>query len=175
MTEWIAIGKVTGVHGNDGGLVVTPLTDYPERFRRTSRVTLTRGEAVVTEAGIKRVSISPGRLLVWTDVASNREEAARLIGCEMAVERAEVMAIPEGHYYIFDIVGMRVQTTEGRYIGRIREVMKLPANDVYVVENSSGGPDILIPAIRQVVTQIDVVSKTMTIHPMEGLLEDEKR
>ncbi|HHV79747.1 MAG TPA: 16S rRNA processing protein RimM [Firmicutes bacterium] len=170
----MVIGQVVGAYGVEGGLVIKPLTDYPDRFQRTRKVVVKRGESVLFETAVSRVKLSPRKVLVWTEAVKDREKALTLVGCEVAVERSQAVPIPEGHYYIFEIVGMRVQTVDGRYVGRVKEVLKLPANDVFVVEGAESRRDILIPAIKQVVTAVDVRGKTMTILPMPGLLEDEQ-
>lgn len=172
LVEYISIGKIVATHGVRGGMVVLPLTDFPERFRKTRRVFLKRGGTVVGEGNVARASVLPRKVLLWLESVDRVEKAASLVGCEIAVQRSEAVQIPAGSYFIFEIVGLKVRTTDGRIVGEVKEVLRLPANDVYVVQTAEGG-EVLIPAIRQVVTKIDLEQGEMLIEPMPGLLGDD--
>ncbi|MGB9866812.1 MAG: ribosome maturation factor RimM [Bacillota bacterium] len=170
--EYISIGRVVAPHGVRGGMVVLPLTDFPQRFKQTRRVFITKQGAVIGEGNVSRTTVLPGKVLVWLESVRKREDAAALVGCDIAVLRSEAVQIPEGSYFIFQIEGLRVVTTRGKDLGTVKEVLKLPANDVYVVRRQDGG-ELLIPAIRRVVLEIDLQGGKIVIQPMPGLLGDD--
>ena len=79
------------------------------------------------------------------------------------------IALPEGSYYQFEIKGLDVYLEGGRFLGKVTDILRTGANDVYVV--GQGEKEYLIPALRSVVKEINLSEKRMTLHPMEGLLE----
>jgi 16S rRNA processing protein RimM len=85
------------------------------------------------------------------------------------VEEKDKTVPKKGSYFIDDIIGMKVVTDEGDEIGTVTEVMKLPANDVWVV--TGGKSEILIPAIKKVIRSVDLQRRTVVIRPLEGLLD----
>lgn len=83
----------------------------------------------------------------------DRDAAEALRGAELQVRREEAMPLPEGRYYVFELIGCRVEEVDGTEIGRLVDVITTAANDVYVVQSSERG-EILIPAVRQVVRSV---------------------
>ncbi len=75
----------------------------------------------------------------------------------------------EDEYYIADLIGMEVFSEDGSYFGQMKDVIETGANDVYVVE-STQGQEVLLPAIRECILEVDVAKNRMTIHLMKGLL-----
>jgi 16S rRNA processing protein RimM len=100
-----------------------------------------------------------------------REEAEGLRGSEVSVSKQELPALPEGEYYWFELMGMEVQSEDGRALGKIFNIVTTGSNDVYEVRGPLG--EILIPAIEGVVIGVDAEKKRMTIRIPEGLLPDE--
>ena len=82
--------------------------------------------------------------------------------------REELMPLPEGRYYIFEIEGLRVEDTDGNYLGEVKEVLQPGANDVYVVAKE-GVPDVLLPALKDVVLSIDLEKQLMIVDPPEWI------
>ena len=167
----IAIGYIKGPHGVRGHVRVQPLTDFPDRF-------VAGLEVIITSAGdeggrtciVEDVTTSKGCPAVKLSGVETRDDAERLRGGYLKIPRAEVPPLPEGRFYVFDIVGLDVSTTDGRLLGKVSDVLHTGANDVYVVKPAGGGRDILIPAIKSVVTLIDLRSRRMVIEPLEGLV-----
>ena len=99
----------------------------------------------------------------------DRDEATLLRNSVIAIPKNMLPALPEGEYLVDDVQGITVRTTAGAVVGVIEEVLITGSNDVYVVRDR--GREYLIPAIRDVIKQIDIKGRTMTIDPMDGLLD----
>lgn len=170
----ITIGQISKVHGIKGEMVVVPLTDDPKRFSELEKVLLLKDEKIIefevesvqTDFKAKRFK---ERVLIKLKGVENPEEAKGLVGSFLEIEKEDLIKLPEGRYFIFDIIGLKVITTEDKEVGMVKEVISLPANDVYVVQGDQKEYD--IPAIKEVVKKIDLERKVMIIEPKEGLLE----
>jgi 16S rRNA processing protein RimM len=102
---------------------------------------------------------------------SKPEQAEQLRGYTVAVPLANLVELPAGEYYIFQLIGLEVHTTLGGYLGKLVNVESNPANDLYVVRGPISKKDILIPAIKDVVKNIDLEAGRITIELIEGLLD----
>lgn len=100
---------------------------------------------------------------------NSKQEAEVFKGHYINIKRKHAVKLPKGHYFICDIVGLRVFDEHNHYIGIITDLLETGANDVYVVKTKDKG-DVLIPAIKQVVKKIDLAKGVMVIKPQEGML-----
>ena len=123
--------------------------------------------------GMMTLDLPVGEQVVVTADGVDEEKAINDIekykGKSLFVERKDAVPLEEDEYYIADMIGMKVMTDEGEEFGTLKDVMETGANDVYVIEMKDG-KEVLIPAIKQCVLDIDVEKMCMTIHVMEGLL-----
>jgi 16S rRNA processing protein RimM len=113
----------------------------------------------------------PPRLILRLKGIEKIEEAGPLIGKEILIEKEALLNLGEGEYYWMDILGMKVETEGGKGIGKVREILRTGANDVYVVEGKRG--EIFLPATEEVIRSIDLKSGVIKVVRMEGLWEDE--
>jgi 16S rRNA processing protein RimM len=149
------------------------LTDDPKRFSLLEKVIVSKDEKISefevekVQTELKTKKLKEIVLLKLKEVESP-EEAKKLVGSFLEIEKEDVIKLPEGRYFVFDIVGLKVITTEEKKIGTVKEVISLPANDVYVVQGNQKEYD--IPATKEVVKKIDLERKVMIIEPKEGLL-----
>ncbi len=164
----VTIGQISRVRGVKGEMVVVPLTDDPQRYLKLDRVTISK-EGNVREFMVEGVREFKGKILLRLKQVEGPEEAKKLVGGFVEIQRNQVVKLHEGRYFVFDIVGLEVVTTEGRRIGKVKEVLSLPGNDVYVVQGEERQYD--IPALKEIVKKVDLQEGKMIIQPMEGLLE----
>jgi 16S rRNA processing protein RimM len=164
LADWcVDVGRVRRPHGVCGEIAVTPLTDRPDRFADLERV------AVFPERGTPRLvrieGFRPVRGLAYLRLEGmkNRNAAEGLRGALLRIRRDMRYELEQGEYWIDDLVGLAAVTDDGRSLGTIREVLTLPANDVYVTEHC------LIPALRDMVLAVDLEAKTMTVRAVPGL------
>lgn len=146
----IAVGRITAPHGVKGQVRVEPLTDVPQRFAELSDVSLELPGGERRGAVIERAAVSPSRVLLKLKDCDDRDAAEALRGAYILIPRAQAIALPEGHYFIDDIVGLEVVTVDGEDLGRVREVLRTKANDVYATDRA------MIPATREVIRGIDL-------------------
>ncbi len=165
----MAVGKVLSTHGRRGEVKVKPLTDHTQRFSLLERayLKLERGELI--EARIEEVRYHKNFVLIKFESFNDINEALKLKDALIMIERKEVLKLPEDHYYIFDILGLKVYAEDGTYLGIIRGVMGTGSNDVYEVQKE--GDSWLLPAIKEVIKKIDIERGEMIIHPLAGLFE----
>ncbi len=164
--DLITVGRIVAPHGLRGEVRVRLETDFPERFEGL------RGAFVVQAGRVEAIQITGrrphrGGMLMTLEGIDTLDAAARLRGAAIAVFRGEAVPLEPGRYYLFEIVGLRVRTVEGRSLGVVVEVMQGPANDVYVVRGDGG--EILIPALRDVVRHIDLAVGEMVVVLPSGL------
>jgi 16S rRNA processing protein RimM len=157
----LAIGQVLKPHGVRGEAKVLPETDFPERFFALKRAFLV-GEGWVREVAIEGVRLHGRYVLVKFEGVEDPEGVRALARAWLAVPEEEAVPLPRGHYYIHQIIGLRVVTEEGREVGRVAEVMRSPAHDIYVVRGAPEG-EVLIPAVHGVVKAIDIEAGRMVV------------
>lgn len=168
------IGKITRPHGLRGEVKVMPTTDFPERFEDMTSVIVETPTGIRSRYNIDSVRYQSGFVIIHFEGVDDVDAAERLRDSNLLVTRDELVPLPEGHYYVFDLIGLDVITEEGEKLGKLTDVFRTGANDVYVVkpdENSSR--EYLLPAIRDVVKKIDVPGGRMIVHLLPGLIDDE--
>ena len=170
MSELLAVGLVTRAHGVKGEVAVRPLTEVESRFQPGSILRLGPGGDRVLTVGSVR-GPHHGRLLVQFREVSGRDEAESLRGQTLLVDSRESPPLSEeDRFWVHEIVGLEVRTDDGRPLGRVREILHTAANDVWVVEGDRG--EVLIPAVREVVTSVDLAGGHVVITDVVGLLGD---
>lgn len=119
---------------------------------------------------ILEASPHPPRLILRLKGIEKIEQAEPLIGKMILVEREALPGLEEGEYYWADLLGMKVETREGKTVGKVKEIFSTGAHDVYVVEGKRG--EISLPAIEEVILGIDLGKRVMKVARMKGLWED---
>jgi len=163
----ILIGKVTTPFGTRGEVKVVVLTDFPERFAAGARVALKSGEKT-SLVRIERSRPHKGGILLKLEGIDTVNAAEELRNTEITIDEADLGKLEGDRFYIFDIIGLKVVTDDGREQGEVVDVLQGSANDVYVT--STG---LCIPALKDVVAKVDVPGGVMIIHPVPGLLPDD--
>ena len=157
------MGRIARSHGVGGEVAVQPLSEVAARFEAGSVLQLEDGRNLTVE----RSRPHRHRVLVKFEEVSDRDHADTLRGSVLLVAAADAPPIEDEHrFWVHEVVGLEVVTEDGRSLGRIREVQANPANDVWVTEGGA-----LIPAVREVVTDVDLHSGRVTVRDLPGLLE----
>jgi 16S rRNA processing protein RimM len=163
------IGVIVGAHGVRGEVRVMPETDNPDRFAQLKEVYLSpeRGEGRMTKIVSARTHAGKGQVLLTLEGVTDRDVAQAMRGTALLIREADLLPLPEGRYYEFQILGLQVVTEEGRELGPVTEIIRTGANDVYET------PLALIPVVDAVIRQVDLEGGRLVIRWMDGLLKKE--
>jgi len=165
----ITIGKAVKPFGVKGEMKIQSLTDFPERFQNLKSVYLvspTGKEIQVTVQSVRYTGAVPYLLFKGYDTP---EQAKTLNGWFLKVPEQETMPLPEGRYYWYELIGMEVVSEEGETLGTIVDIFETGSNDIYVMKQ--GKRETYLPAIREVIKQVDRQAKRMVVRLMDGLME----
>lgn len=165
----IKVGQITAPHGVRGEVRVFPLTDFPDRFKGLQRLFLGPDERPV---GVRFRGFVKGMIILAIEGVTDRDQADRLRLQYLQVPKSEVHPLPEGSYYVFDLVGLAVVDPDGNALGRLVAVDGgSTAHDLYVVETAPG-KRYMVPAVKAFVKAIDLAKGLVVIAPIPGLFED---
>ena len=170
---YLAVGHIVGVHGLRGEVKVETYTDFPERFDA--------GNVILVGEQLQKMEIESSRphkthILVKLKEVRSREDAELLRNQWILIEEEEAAGLEEDHFWIHEILGLSVLTEDGRKLGEVIDVLHTGANDVYVVKlvpAINGQKELLIPAIADVIKNVDLEQDQMTIALLPGMLESE--
>jgi 16S rRNA processing protein RimM len=163
----IVTGRVIGPFGIRGELKVVPTTDFPERFAAGREVILSLPKGRRT-CRIERSRPHRGGIILKLEGVDTRSGAEELRDIDIIIGEADLRELEDGRFYVFDIIGLEVVTDDGREQGTVTEVLQGGANDVYVT--STG---LCIPALNDVVAQVDLAGGKLVIRAVPGLLPDD--
>ncbi len=157
--EYYRIACVSRPHGIHGALKLMPLTDDVRRFQGMQEAYLEQG-GIRRPVSISHVSVQPDAVYLSIGGIDTREAADALREAYLCVDKAHRIKLPEGRYFIADLVGCVVKDTDGREYGTLTEVFETGANDVYVVR---GAINAMVPALKRVLHTVDVENKLIIL------------
>ncbi len=167
--DLLLIGTVGQPFGIKGQVKLHSLTSHPEQLRRIK--TLFVGPKLMPYQLLQVIEHKPNLLLLRLANVDTRNAAEELQKAEVFIRSSEAAPLEEAEYFFHDLPGMEVRTLAGTVVGKVKEVLETGANDVLVVERPDR-PEALIPMIRDVVKELNVATKTLTIDPIPGLLDE---
>ncbi|NLH08793.1 MAG: 16S rRNA processing protein RimM [Chloroflexi bacterium] len=160
------VGRVVRPHGVRGEIAMKVLTDYPERLADVEMLYVGPNHEPYTVEHVRSHKI--GRLIKFKEV-NDRDEAEALRELFVHVHISDAVPLEEGEYYLYQLEGMKVVTDEGVELGVLTGYIETGANDVYIITTPEG-KEILIPAIPDVIKNVDLEAKAMTVTLLEGLI-----
>lgn len=169
MVQFVTIGRVTAPHGVRGEVRVMPLTDFPDRFEGLRRVFVQPEHDAKQTRRIESWRWHKQFVVMKFADIDNRDGAEKLRGSWVQVPIEEAHPLPPDTHYVFQLVGLKAYTPEGQLLGVVRDVLATGANDVYIIERPAGGPELLVPAVRHVVEEIDVPRGRIVVRLLPGL------
>lgn len=169
MKERLQVGVISSTHGVRGEVKVFPTTDDMTRFKKLKEVIL------VTEKTEKILKITSVKFfkqmaILKFDGIDTLNDVEVYKGASLFVDRKNAVKLEKDEYFIADLIDLTVVDESGNKLGTLVDVMKTGANDVYIVKNAEG-KELLFPAIKECVLDIDFKEKKMTVHVMDGLLD----
>lgn len=163
--EFLVIGKLRAPHGLRGEVLMDVLTDFPERLKPGVEVYV--GEEHRPVRIRSRRDALKGMLIGFQD-CDTPEAAGEFRNKYVYTATANIPDLPEGEYYYHQLLGLNVVSDDGRDLGQLVEIMDTSANNVYLVRRE-GAPDLLLPAIDEVVLNIDLEQRQITVHLLPGI------
>lgn len=168
MQEFFEIGQIVNTYGIKGFLKILPYTDDIKKFEKLKTIEINK-KGTLTKYEIEEVKYSKNTVLLKLKGIDDINEAEKYRNCYIRINREDNEKLPEDTYYIVDLIGLEVVTTDGETLGKLQDIFKTGSNDVYVVKDEFG-KQILLPAIESVIKEINLDQKIITVELIEGLI-----
>lgn len=169
MEQLLQVGVITQTHGVHGEVKVFPTTDDPERFLDLEYVFLDTGREK-KKLAIQSVKFFKQFVILKFKGINNINDIEMYKRCPLLVDRENAVELEEDEYFIADMIGMNVLTEDGELFGTLKDVIETGANDVYVINSKKHG-EVLIPAIKECILDVNVKEDKMLVRLMEGLID----
>jgi 16S rRNA processing protein RimM len=165
---YLVIGFLRRPHGVQGEIIMDPHTDFPDRIKSGRKILVgDKHEAATFES----VRMHANGFLVKLRGYDTPESAGRFRNQWVYVKANDVPPLPDGQYYKYELIGLDVVDDSGNTLGKLAEILETGANDVYIVRDDSG-KEILLPAIPSVILKLNMDSRSMKVHLLDGLIEN---
>lgn len=168
MQKYLETGKIVSIHGLKGEVKIQPWCDFPEYLCTFKCLYSKSGDRVYE---IERIRPQGNMVIAKLKGIDTPEQAQALRGRILYIDRDDA-DLPEGSYFVADLIGLEVRDESGRSYGVISDVLQTGANDVYEIK-SNDGKLYYIPAIPSVILSTDIQDGIMVIYPMEGLFDED--
>ena len=169
MEQLLRVGVISSTHGVRGEVKVYPTTDDVNRFKKLKKVVLDTGREYI-DLEISGVKFFKNLVILKFKGIDNINDIEKYKGKDLLVHREDAVALEEHENYVADLIDLKVLTDAGKVLGYLTEVMETGANDVYVVETEDG-QELLLPAIRDCILDVDLDEEVMTVHILPGLFD----
>ena len=169
MEQMLRVGVITSTYGVRGEVKVFPTTDDRMRFKKLKEVILDTGKER-KPMEVEHVKFFKNMVILKFKGFDTINDIEIYKGKDLLVTRENAVELGPDENFIVDLIGLSVVTDEGEELGTLKDVMQTGANDVYVVERKDG-KEILLPAIKQCILDVDLEAEKITVHVMEGLLD----
>ena len=168
MEQMLRVGVITSTHGVRGELKVFPTTDDAKRFKTLKKVILDGREPL--ELSIEQVKFFKNMVILKFKGYDNINDVETWRQRDLLITRDQAVELKEDEYFITDLIGLTVVNEEEAVLGRVKDVLETGANDVYVVE-LTGGKELLLPAIKDCILNVDLEGGRMKVHVLDGLMD----
>lgn len=172
MEDFFQVGIITTTHGVRGEVKVYPTTDDPMRFKRLKEVILDTGKEQLT-LEIEGVRFFKQLVILKFKGLDNINDVEKYRKASLLVPRRNAVRLKKDEYFVADLIGLEALDEEGARVGVLKDVLETGANDVYVIAMEDGR-ELLLPAIKQCVLEVNVEEGFLRIHILEGLLDEER-
>lgn len=168
MDNYLRVGIITKTHGIRGEVKVFPTTDDFHRFEYLKSVLIDTGKEYIP-VEIENVKYFKQLIILKFKGIDNINDIEKYRGKDLLITRDQAIELKEGEYFIYDLLGSEVFTEDGNKLGVLAEILTTAANDVYVVQTENN-KEVLLPAIKECILDVDIESKKITVHLMDGLI-----
>lgn len=169
MEQVFQVGIISSTHGVRGEVKVFPTTDDVKRFKKLKEVLLDTGKETLT-LEIEGVKFFKQFVILKFKGYDNIDDIVKYRGKSLFVTRENAVKLQKDEYFIADLIGLKVINEDGSFTGVLKDVMETGANDVYIVK-SQNGKEVLIPAIKDCILEVDFEKEQVLVHLLDGLLD----
>ena len=166
--EYFEIGQIVNTFGIKGIVKVNSFTDDISQFEKLKSILVDK-KSKLLEMQIEEVKYSKNQILLKLKGIDTIEEAEKYRNCYLKLPREKAKKLPKDTYFIADLIGLKVYTDEGNLLGTLEDIYNSGASDIYVVKDELG-KQILLPAIKDVIKQIDLEQEKIIVHLIKGLV-----
>ena len=166
--QYFEIGQIVNTFGIKGMVKVNPFTDDISQFEEMETILVDKKGSLL-EMQIEEVKYSKNQVLLKLKGIDTVEEAEKYRNCYLKLPREKARKLPKNTYFIADLIGLKVYTEEGKLLGKVDDIYNTGASDIYVIKDELG-KQILLPAIKDVIKQIDLEQEKIVVHLLEGLV-----
>lgn len=173
--NYYRIARIVNTFGIQGELKIISDTDFPEdRFAIGESLTILRDDQAIKTVKVEKLRQHKGTYIIKFEEFNNINEVEKLKNAWLAITEDQQHDLDEFEFYHHEIIGLKVYTLDGDYLGNVKEILALGSNDVWVIKRSEANkPDALIPYISDVVKEVNLEDGKVVIELMEGLIDDE--
>lgn len=168
MTNYLEIGQIVNTFGIKGMVKVKPFTDDISRFDELKKIYI-KTKNNKEEYEIEQVKYHKNMVLIKLKGIETPEQANLLRDSYLIINREDAKPLEKDTYYIVDLIGLQVYTDEGKLLGILEDIFNTGSNDIYVVKDELG-KQILLPAIKEVIKEVNIENKKIIIHLIKGLV-----
>ncbi len=175
MEDLFKVGVITSTHGLKGDVKVFPTTDDVNRFKQLKKALIhnakKKNNDEYIDIEIENCKFFKNMVILKFKGINDINDVEKYKGYDIYVTRANAVPLDEGEYYIADLIDLKVLTEDGEELGILYDVLTTGANDVYEVKLKDSDKEVLIPAIKQCILNVDMEKREMTVHLLEGLMD----
>lgn len=165
--QYFEIGQIVNTFGIKGMVKVNPFTDDISQFEEMETILVDK-KGSLQEMQIEEVKYSKNQVLLKLKGIETVEDAEKYRNCYLKLPREKARKLPENTYFIADLIGLEVYTDEGNLLGKVEDIYNSGASDIYVIKDATG-KQILLPAIKDVIKQIDLEREKIVVHLLRGM------
>lgn len=168
MDNFLEVGQIVNSYGIKGFFKVVPFTDDITRFDDLDSIYIEKNKKLEKKE-IEEVKYHKNLVLLKIKGIDDINDTEQYKNCILKIDRADAVELPEDTYFITDLIGIEVYTEENELLGNITDIFPTGSNDVYVVKDELG-KQILLPAIGEVIKNVDVENRKMVVRLIPGLI-----
>ena len=166
--QYLEIGQIVNTFGIKGQVKIVPFTDDITRFDYLKKVYIVN-KKLRKEVEVENVKYHKGMVLLKFKGLDKIEDVEIYKNCYLEIDRKDAKPLEEGEYYIVDLLESNVIADTGEMLGKLIDIYNTGSNDIYVVKDELG-KQLLLPAIKDVIKEVDLDKKQIIVHILDGLI-----
>ena len=168
MDKYLELGQIVNTRGLKGEVRVNSFTDDNTKFEKLPKIFIKQNNSII-EHKVQKIGFAKNQVIIKFEDINSIEEAEKYRNAYIVADRDDLGELPEGVYYIADLIGLEVYTENNEYLGKVDDIYNTGSNDIYVVKDDLGRQK-LLPGIDEVIKKVDIDAKKITVNLIKGLI-----